>query len=62
MKIIKLIAVILLAVYLFFSSAFDLFQYQIAGGVAFLLGLCAAGAGILILLSARLWLHHSDNK
>lgn len=62
MKILKLIAVILLAVYVFFSSVFNLFQYEPTGGVAFFIGLAGVGAGVLILLSSRRWLHYTDDK
>ena len=62
MKIAKLIAVILLAVYIFFTAAFDLFDYQPMGGTAFLVGLSAVGAGILILLTSKKWLHFTDDK
>lgn len=62
MKIVKLVAVILLALYVFFTAAFNLFQYLPTGGVAFLIGLAGVGAGVLILLSSRTWLHFRDDR
>lgn len=57
-----MIAVILLSLYVFFSAAFHLFQYEPGGGIAFLVGLSGVGAGILILLSCRQWLHFKDER
>ena len=62
MRIVKMIAAILLAVYLFFSAAFNLFSYQPTGAVAFFLGLCAVIDGVLILISHERWLHYVDDK
>lgn len=62
MKTVKLIAVILLAMYVFFTAVFNLFQYLPSGGIAFLVGLAGVGAGVLILLSSRKWLHFHDDK
>jgi hypothetical protein len=60
MSILKIISVILLGIYLFFSAAFKMFSFQATGAVGFYLGLCAVGAGILMLLSIREYLHFHE--
>lgn len=62
MKSVKLVAVILLALYVFFTASFNLFQYQPTGGISFLVGFAGVGAGILIMLSSRKWLHFHDER
>lgn len=58
MKIVKIIGMILLAVYIFFSSAFHMFGFQAPTMINFLLGLCGVGAGVLMLLSIREFMHY----
>lgn len=60
MKTVKLISLILLAVYLFFNAAFDIFGYSPQGAIGFFLGLCAIGSGVLILIAIREYTHHSE--
>lgn len=57
MNIVKLLSLILLAVYLIFSSLADLIGFQFTGMVASLLGAAAVGSGILMLLSIKEFLN-----
>ncbi len=60
MSIVKIISVILLGIYLFFSAAFKMFAFNVTGAVSFCLGLSAVGAGVLMLLAVREYLHFSE--
>ncbi len=53
MKTTKVIALILLAVYLFFNGALNIFNISPPSAIMGLLGLCAIGAGILILIAIK---------
>ncbi|GEM_PF-6712042 len=57
MKTVKIISLILLSIYLFFSAVFNIFGYEPSTGVNSLLGLSAIGSGILILISIREYLY-----
>ena len=59
MKIVKIISIILLAVYVFFTSAFNLFGFMAPSVINCFLGLAAVASGVLMLLSCREF-HHSD--
>lgn len=58
MKTVKLLGLILLAIYLFFSSVFSLAGYAPVSFAAFLLGLSAVGSGLLILIASKEFLHY----
>ena len=58
MKIVKVLALVLLAIYLFFSSCFALIEFVPTSFVAFLLGLSAFGSGILLLIASKECLHY----
>ncbi len=60
MRIVKNISVILLGIYLFFSAAFKMFAFKATGPVGFCLGLAGIGAGILMLLAIREYLHFGE--
>lgn len=57
MKTVKILSLIFLAVYLFFSAAFDIFGYTPEGTIGFFLGLSGIASGVLILISIREFLH-----
>jgi hypothetical protein len=61
MSVVKIISIILLGIYLFFSSAFKLLAFTPQGMVAFCLGLSAIGAGTLILIAVREYLHFGES-
>ena len=60
MSIVKIISVILLGIYLFFSAAFQILSFKPVGAIAFCLGLSAIGAGVLILLAIKEYLHFNE--
>ncbi len=60
MKNVKLLSLVLLAVYLFFNAAFSMFGYTPSGIISFFLGLAALGSGVLILISIREFLHFAE--
>lgn len=55
----KIISLILLAAFLIFNSAFTIFGFQGNSFVNFLLGSAAVGSGVLMLITARRFLHFS---
>lgn len=59
MSVTKTISAILLAVYIFFTAAFSFFNFEPMGVVGFFLGLAGVGAGVLVLISIKDYLHYS---
>lgn len=60
MSIVKIISVILLGIYIFFSAAFKLVAFKPMGAVAFCLGMAGIGAGLLILIAIKDYLRFGE--
>jgi hypothetical protein len=58
MNIVKVIALILLAVFLIFNSLVSLMGYHLHWFPAFILGLIAVASGVLMLLSIKEFWHY----
>ncbi len=62
MSCVKIVSLILLAIYLIFVGLIDLIGLQVHPVINFLLGLVAAVSGVLILLSSHEYWHHHEEE
>lgn len=60
MSYLKILSLVFLAIYLIVAGLAGFLGFHLSSIANFLLGLCAVVSGILILLTSRECLHHSE--